>query len=158
WVDELVRQRCGTRPPPAVVLQAENLKYRLRAFAAWHARQRREGWQVARVEWEHRDGQPLEVEGGTLHVTGRIDRIDVHPGTGAWRIIDYKTGEKGKAPQDTHGGHDGKPWTDLQLPLYLHLVAPLLPELRALGARAERPELGYVVLPHVVPPEALFWL
>jgi ATP-dependent helicase/nuclease subunit B len=156
-VDELVAQRCGARPAPAVVLQAENLKYRLRAFAGWHARQLRDGWRVACVEWPNADGQPLETEAGRVLVTGRIDRIDVHPTSGAWRILDYKTGEKGHNPVRTHGGHDGKAWTDLQLPLYRHLVTPLVPELRALGARAERPQLGYVVLPHVAPHEAAFW-
>jgi hypothetical protein len=36
-------------------------------------------------------------------------------------------------------------------------VAPLRPELLALGARNEQPELGFIVLPHAAPPEPAFW-
>ena len=155
-VDALIAERCGSRPTAAVALQAENLKYRLRTFAAWHARRLSEGWLVARTEWQPEGGVPLEVDGGTLRITGRIDRIDVHPASGAWRIVDYKTGDKGDDPLHTHGGH-GKPWKNLQLPLYRQLVAPLRPELLALGARNEQPELGFIVLPHAAPPEPAFW-
>jgi hypothetical protein len=156
-VDALVAAQCGAAPPAAVLLQAENLKYRLAAFARWHARQFHEGWRVARVEWAPEGGVPFDVDGGSLRLTGRIDRIDVHARSGAWRIIDYKTSESGADPGSTHRRRDGT-WTDLQLPLYVELARPLLPELVALGAKAALPQLGYVVLPHVAPPESGFWL
>ena len=36
-------------------------------------------------------------------------------------MIDYKTGEKARTPEKAH--RDGARWTDLQLPLYRHLLA-----------------------------------
>ena len=40
----------------------------------------------------------LDVDGAPMPVRGRIDRLDRHAVTGAWRVIDYKTGEKGDGP------------------------------------------------------------
>jgi hypothetical protein len=70
-------------------------------------------------------------------INGRIDRIDHNPLTGAYRLIDYKTSDKGHPPEEAHWTRyrdsekhvlaesiftmDDKPWRwlDLQLPLYL---------------------------------------
>ena len=42
---------------------------------------------------------PIEAAAGGLPVRGRIDRIDRHRETGAWRVIDYKTGDRVVAPE-----------------------------------------------------------
>jgi hypothetical protein len=88
-----------------------------------------------------------------MHLTGRIDRIDYHPDRREWALFDYKTGDCGEAPEDTHraGRGEKRRWTDLQLPLYRHL----LPEVR--DADGTRPfaqgepggiTLAYLALPH----------
>ena len=143
----------GRRPPPAVRLQQEHLNFRLDALARWQAEQNASGWRIVATEWRPPGGGvPFLVEGGELLLAGRIDRIDVHADSGAWRIIDYKTGDGGESPLRTHGGAKGRPWRDLQLPLYALLVEPLLEELAAGGAAVgEPPALGYVVLPREEP-------
>jgi ATP-dependent helicase/nuclease subunit B len=52
--------------------------------------------------------------------------------------LDYKTGDAPRKPEATHREKDGN-WTDLQLPLYRHLV-------RAIGVDGPI-SLGYIVLP-----------
>jgi hypothetical protein len=61
----------------------------------------------------------------------------VHEGTGAWRILDYKTGAEAQDPAKAHRRKDGE-WKDLQLPLYTLLA-------RELGLGGD-PELGYACL------------
>jgi hypothetical protein len=98
------------------------------------------------------EGVAFEVDGEPVHLTGRIDRIDYHPDRRSWALFDYKTGDRGEAPEDTHraGKKDARYWTDLQLPLYRHL----LPEVY--DAEGQRPcaagepggiELAYIALP-----------
>ena len=70
-----------------------------------------------------------------MRITGKIDRIDRHP-DGRVAILDYKTGEKVQPPRRTHQVREE--WTDLQLPLYRHLV-------RELGL-GDSVELAYVSL------------
>ena len=63
-----------------------------------------------------------------MPIRGKIDRIDQHESTGAWRIIDYKTSEGGASPHKSHHGRERlddpsiTEWLDLQLPLYAHLA------------------------------------
>jgi len=137
---ERVRRRHGRRPPPAVAVQVERLALRLRAFAEWQVRRVGEGWRIAHVEWSPEGGGlPFDVDGETIELRGKIDRIDVHEAAGRWAILDYKTGEAGDDPKRTHGPVGGSRWKDLQLPLYRELVGPL-------GLEGEV-ELGYVNLP-----------
>jgi hypothetical protein len=99
-----------------------------------------------------KEGVPFEVDGEPIRLSGRIDRIDFHPGRREWAIFDYKTADAGDPPEKTHrvGKKDEKVWVDLQLPLYLHLLpalraadgAPLLPHGSAAATR-----LGYILLP-----------
>ena len=139
----------GRDRPPAVGVQREQLRWRLRSFAAWQAARREAGWRIEHVELPV-DAAPLVVDGEAVTaagrpfaVRGRIDRVDVHEATGQRLILDYKTAERDLGPRDTH--HRGrepdapKDWTDLQLPLYRHLAA---------HAGLDRVEdLGYIVLP-----------
>jgi hypothetical protein len=58
-------------------------------------------------------------------------------------VLDYKTGEAGKAPRAQHFRH--KQWIDLQLPLYRHLIASVVGD--------EELHDGYVVLDKSDGPE-----
>lgn len=114
---EQVRSRYGAALRPAVTLQTRHLEQRFDHFAQWQADQRRQGWHILAVEapLEHTlmvDQQPFVIE-------GRVDRIDRHEG-GTHRILDYKTPDVGKSPEQTHQAKspEGPVWTDLQLPLY----------------------------------------
>jgi ATP-dependent helicase/nuclease subunit B len=106
---------------PAVRLQIEQLRLRLRTFAAHQARRVADGWTTVAVECGTPEGGvPLSVAGGEFRVTGRIDRIDYHAATGAWAVLDYKTGERGDDPDTVHRKRGE--WLDLQLPLYRHIL------------------------------------
>lgn len=148
----IAEERLGRSPSPAVALQLDAAEHRLRAFARWQAQWAAKGWSIAEAEWPgdaelaelHRLGFAALGEGAdrTL-LTGRIDRIDTHT-DGRVAILDYKSGEKARSPEQTHGG-PGK-WRGLQLPLYR-----LLAERRIESGRspvAERPETlyGYICL------------
>ncbi len=124
---ELERQvayRFGPGRLPVVTLQAAQLRRRLERFAAWHAGQVLEGWRTDPERVEAKLTAPLEVDGATITVVGRIDRIDVHE-DGRVRVIDYKTSDAAKAPDETHRAkvRGVRQWTDLQLPLYRRLAA-----------------------------------
>src|SRR5690606_33883313 len=69
-----------------------------------------------------------------------------------WALFDYKTGDAGKGPDETHrqGKREPRPWIDLQLPIYRHLL-PHLPAATAHGIAGGALEgelrLGYILLP-----------
>ena len=134
----LVHSRYGRSPPAVIHMQAAAAAKRLAFFATRQAQIRSEGWQIAETE------QILEMHERGMILRGRADRIDHHPATGAWRIIDYKTwdtfGKKDGASRFVSStksdieaaassglqpfDFEGKPhvWTDLQLPLYLLML------------------------------------
>jgi hypothetical protein len=145
----MARERFGAEPLPAVGLQLEQLEYRLRIAAREEAERRAQGWRILEAEWIPRGGS-LEVDGEPMGLTGKVDRIDVHP-DGRWAVLDYKTGEKAELPdraafkeargkQAKEGG--ARRWRDLQLPLYRVLTEHLAD---VHGLRGE-PELGYFLL------------
>ncbi|MHC4948768.1 MAG: PD-(D/E)XK nuclease family protein [Planctomycetota bacterium] len=112
----------GDLPAPAVRIQIARLRRRLSVFAARQAARRRAGWRIERAEHVLPETARLDVPGqADVRVTGKVDRVDRHEETGAWLVIDYKTGEKARTPEKAH--RDGARWTDLQLPLYRHLLA-----------------------------------
>ena len=125
---ELHRQalrQLGQRRRPAVQLQIEQLERRLQAFAVRQAELADLGWEIRFVE-EPDDNKPVGIElgdGRTVHIRGRIDRIDRNRHSGQWRIIDYKTEAKGIPPDAVH--RKKEEWIDLQLPIYRHLARPL---------------------------------
>lgn len=108
----------GSDPLPVVKIQMEQARQRLKAFSVWQTIQVQDGWQIHHVEQNY--GMPF---GRTqkIWVSGRIDRIDQNQLTDEIRIIDYKTSDKGKVPDQVH--RKSKRWVDLQLPLYRHLAA-----------------------------------
>lgn len=142
-LDEAVAQLHGKSPSLAIRIQTEALRQRLR-WAAWiQAEQREAGWQIVDVEY------PVEIELGEFTVTATIDRIDQHEKTGAFRVVDYKTGkadpvrsahikkENTNTERPAHLAADDCPlfltlpgknkletfrWVDLQLALYSQAV------------------------------------
>jgi hypothetical protein len=138
---------------PAVRLQVEQLRARLHRFADWHADWIASGWEVKGVEvGTPKGGVGFEVDGRPLGLRARLDRVDHHPETGRWAVLDYKTSDRGETPERTHrkGRGDDKEWVDLQLPLYRWLLPrvtdddgrPRYPQ--AAGAEVD---VGYVLLP-----------
>ena len=138
-LDDAMRNAFGDDPLPAVRLQAEQARSRLDRFAAWQADWTRQGWRIEHVETAV-DGENawLDIDGEPMYLRGRIDRIDVHDATGQRLLFDYKTGERARKPEATHR-HRQSEWTDLQLPLYRHLV-------KGLGLGDDL-RLGYIMLP-----------
>jgi ATP-dependent helicase/nuclease subunit B len=144
-----VRKRYGAKERrPTVRLQIEQARLRLRSFARKQAECIQEGWQI--VYAERADDRasrlcvPFPVNGESISLVGRIDRIDYHPEKRILRILDYKTADKGLKPEKTHRHQDQ--WIDLQLPLYRHLWQVLkldVPEDCKI-------ELGYFNLPRNV--------
>ncbi len=139
-VQQIAAEKYGPNPAAAIRVQIAGAQDRLAAFAAKQAEHVAEGWITKYHEVEaildiddELAGQPLPIK-----VLGRIDRIDYHPETGRWAIWDYKTSDSGTKPVPNHfNSRTG--WSDLQLPLYRHIV-------RALGIPAE-PTVGYILMP-----------
>jgi hypothetical protein len=163
-LDRRVDYRFGPRAARARVavrVQVEQLRARLRAFAAWHADWIDQGWRVQAVELSTpKDGGiPFEWGGGggTVGLKARIDRVDFHPETGRWAVFDYKTGDRGHDPEKTHrkGSAEAKEWVDLQLPLYHWLLPRLVGSGSPAGAPGDldeapdpdRVEVGFILLP-----------
>jgi len=149
-LDRQVKQRYGRKPPPAVQVQAAQLKARLRAFSQWQARHAGEGWRIMHCEHVLDRTAILHFDDpaqASMPITGTIDRIDRQEQTGEWLIADYKTGDSGRSPYKTHHNSDKLPdpaethWADLQLPLYDYLARQ-----SSLGITGTV-RLGYIVLP-----------
>lgn len=140
----LVAERFGERPLPAVRLQAAVMEERLGPFARWQAARAAEGWRVRMVEVALPGGFEVVAPGAApMGIRGRVDRVDFHAGSRRWRIVDYKTGDAGRTPRETHLVARGKEWADLQLPLYLVGMRETLGNAEP-GSTAE---IGYVRLP-----------
>ena len=116
---------------------------RLDAFARWQAAQTAQGWLIQSDLSERDLEAEMWVDDRPFTLTGRLDRVDYHPGEDRYRIVDYKTGDSGQGPDAKHrGAADGdglRPWTDLQLPLYRTLAG-------ANGVAEDRLEVGYLLL------------
>ncbi|PTY04936.1 hypothetical protein DB347_19785 [Opitutaceae bacterium EW11] len=146
----LAREQLGVVDSFALQVQLESGLARLQAAARVEAEEREQGWRIVDCErkWA------LKLPG--VEIEGRIDRIDRNDRTGAYRLIDYKTQDAGKPPEQAHwtryreedahvlleavfdrGGVPTR-WTDLQLPLYLLALR------HEFGAFASA---GYFVLP-----------
>jgi hypothetical protein len=141
----------GARRLPAVELQAIQLRRRLATFAAWQAEHTEAGWSIWKTEQKAEAVVP-ELD-PSFRIEGRIDRIDRHA-DGRWLLLDYKSGEAGRTPDQQHRGtREGvRCWTNLQLPLYRHLAR------HGLGLEIEAVEVGYVALPRQAPKEGLLQL
>ncbi|HEX2862018.1 MAG TPA: PD-(D/E)XK nuclease family protein [Lacunisphaera sp.] len=132
-VNRRSRDRYGAELTLPLIVQLESARQRLGRASDVLAAQRQAGWVVEHVE------RKFELGLGAVTVSGKIDRIERHENTGAVRVIDYKTSDKGVSPLAAHvrsARRDetapewarlevaGKElvWTDLQLPLYLEAL------------------------------------
>ena len=173
FLDAQRKQEFVYETQAVVSIQCEQLWHRLKAFAAKQAERNRDGWKILCVEKPF--ALPMREDGGQgelldfgdglpMLLKGTIDRIDFHPTAQQWIIWDYKTSDKKKTPEERHHRKTTKAaldtpdvgnWKDLQLPLYLQLVAaarqttePEYAPLRQMlvsGTRA-----GYILLPKKV--------
>jgi hypothetical protein len=126
----------GRDVAPAVLVQVEQLRLRLEVFAQRQAEWAAAGWRIVYAESHGQQEVDFEVDGQTVRLRGRIDRLDAHP-DGRRVVLDYKTSDSAASPDEVHliGGR----WIDLQLPLYRRL-ADALPGAGPL-------QLGFVLLP-----------
>ena len=133
-----VLESFGKSPLPSILVQVEQLRRRLAAFADWQAGWAAKGWRIEHTEISPELGKALlEVDGQPMLLRGRIDRIDVNDALGKRMIFDYKTSDRATKPEQAH--RKSGEWVDLQLPLYRHLVSGL--------GITDPVELAYVVLP-----------
>lgn len=132
-------QRLGAARLPAVHLQIEQLRQRLRAFSQAQAENVELGWETHFIEVpDDNSGGVFDLgDGRLIRLNGRIDRIDYHPDRDCWRILDYKTEARGRSPDEIH--RQKGEWVDLQLPLYRHMARPL--------GVVGRVELAFFLLP-----------
>jgi len=156
-VDRRARDRYGAELTLPLIVQLESARQRLARAAEVQAAQRAAGWVIAHVE------RKFELTLGAVTVSAKIDRVERHAGTGAARVIDYKTSDKAVLPLAAHvrsarrdetapawarftaGGRE-LVWTDLQLPLYLEALA---------GEFGVATGAGYFNLPKAVGETAL---
>jgi len=164
WLEKelhaVVARHYGRHPSPVVRVQTESLRVRVRRFAALQAAERRAGWRIVESEYAVKKAAGFTI--GPLALTGTMDRVEVHEDQGL-RILDYKTFNTAKTPEDTHFGppraDDDFPetcvmrpgrgdssversWIDLQLPLYRRLAAAIWPDHAGKGMAT-----GYILLP-----------
>jgi ATP-dependent helicase/nuclease subunit B len=150
-LDTQARRIHGSPLRPAIQLQVREMKSRLRHLVRWQRTQLQLGWRIRATEW--RTEVPLDVDGQIVTITMRVDRIDFHPEHG-WRIIDYKSSDKGyELKKEVFNGRE---WFDLQLPLYKCLIGqgeaanPSLTDLAA--SPPEKIEVGVLAMPSSTTP------
>ncbi len=137
-LDASVRRLFGPSPSPAVRIQIEAARVRLRGFARVQAEQYKAGWRIVSVERKLESTGERTLDIGPLKLSGKIDRIERNVTSGAWRVLDYKTYAQADSPAKKHLGSrlstewlaaaevdciisnkpTNKRWADLQLPLY----------------------------------------
>lgn len=150
--DREIARRFGATPPLPVLVSREAVKQRLTFAAREQVRLLSEGWEILHCEKKYR------ATLGGMTISGRIDRVDRHAGTGRLRLIDYKTSDRGTGAAEAHLAPareetpeyarvevEGKArrWTDLQLPLYRLLYSTEDPGPAGI-------ELAYFNLPRAV--------
>ena len=138
------RRRFGDQPSRVVQMQIRQAGRRLEAFAAWQAQSASEGWTIQSDLSEKELTAFIVVDGEDFMIRGRLDRVDYHAASNQYRIIDYKTGDAGKGPEEKHRFKDKDEWqwTDLQLPLYRLLLAANNVDV----AQIAPDSMGYVLL------------
>ncbi len=131
-------KRYGKHPNGAVLLQLDAAAVRLRAFAEWQTSEIEAGWIPIYSEYIlDTSCTTFVVDGTTIALAGRIDRIDKHR-DGTIRIVDLKTGNRTPSVW-----HPERGWKDPQLPLYGALLLRH-PEFRDMDANTI--QFGYILL------------
>jgi ATP-dependent helicase/nuclease subunit B len=133
------RARFGSRLALPLVVQLESARQRLGKAAEIEVRERACGWRTLEVE------RKFEIAIAGMTVAGKIDRIDRNLETGRIRVLDYKTTDSARSPEDAHLKRAGRGtegarefaklvqgkmtlvWKDLQLPLYVEALAAEFP-------------------------------
>lgn len=132
--ERAVRRQFGAELSLPLVVQVESARQRLAKAATVQAAERAAGWVITEVE------RKFELPVGDLVVAGKIDRVERNELTGAVRVIDYKTSDTAVTPEAAHWrnlpsgevmpewatlavGKKMRAWTDLQLPIYLEVLA-----------------------------------
>lgn len=141
----------GDNTQAAIAIQVRQAERRLKIVAQRQAERIAQGWRIHAVEdavdeldYNRKTKQPkrptgILLDGQFTGLRGRFDRIDHHPETGRWAILDYKT--HGHPPEKKHlkTAPDGSTqWIDLQLPLYRRFIPDL-----GIPADPGEVELGY---------------
>lgn len=152
-IDQLHRyadEHYGDNTQATIAIQIRQAERRLKTVAERQAERIAQGWRIHAVEASvdekdvDENGKPKKptgiiLDGEFTGLRGRFDRIDHHPGTGQWAILDYKT--HGHVPEKKHlkTGLDGSTkWVDLQLPLYRRFIPDL-----GIEADPKDVQLGY---------------
>lgn len=136
-VVDYFNQQFGTNALPSLELQQQVIEFRLKNFSKWQSKRRKDGWRIDKSEFNIDSLDiKLEHDHGLTTLKGRLDRIDKNENDGTLALIDYKTSNTSKTPNNIH--LKGGEWIDLQLPLYWYI-------LRASGELAPI-ELAYVCL------------
>jgi ATP-dependent exoDNAse (exonuclease V) beta subunit len=139
----IAKERYGSSPAPVIMVQLEQARQRLAAFAKIQAARNAEGWVIHGTEVSIGKDKPcsLDIPGQPpMPLIGRIDRIDYHPQRKEYAIWDYKTGDTGDLPLKAHWAKHG--WKQLQLPLYRHMA-------KSIGIDGSV-SLGYILLPRAI--------
>jgi ATP-dependent helicase/nuclease subunit B len=132
--DRSLRRQFGRELTLPLLVQQESARQRLAKAAEVQAQERAAGWRIVEVE------RKFELPVGDMVIAGKIDRIERHEPSGAWRVLDYKTSDTAVDPAEAHlrglrrdeeppawtrwtGGEKPRVWSDLQLPLYRRVLA-----------------------------------
>jgi hypothetical protein len=140
-----IAQKYSKQPRPVIAIQTERVLKRLEAFAVWQAQWASSGHSIIKTEFCFRDDSIfLDVDGQKILLRGRIDRIDREEKTGRLIVLDYKTSDSAKEPEEIHRKKikGDLVWTDFQLPLYHHILRQ--------SGYSEDIVLGYILLPKKV--------
>lgn len=143
---QLVKQtekRFGQSPSPVMRMQIRQAGRRLEAFSLRQSQSVLAGWMIQDDLSEKELTVSVDVDGLPFTIKGRLDRVDYHAASDRYRIIDYKTGDTAKRPEDKHCPRGpAEKWPELQLPLYRLLLAANGVDISKIAPS----ELGYSLL------------
>ena len=144
-VDELIKQRYPDSVLPAILVQKEIIKQRLKVFADYQATREE---RIIAVEYKFTTPVTLS-DNEEMTLIGKIDRIDQNA-DGAIILLDYKTSKN--KPEADHRNNGA--WINLQLPVYRHLFLEkkeeFLDDMRTRGVSVSEitdVKVGYFNLP-----------
>ncbi|MBR1998995.1 MAG: PD-(D/E)XK nuclease family protein [Lentisphaeria bacterium] len=114
-------KKCGSPLPPAIQVQKE-MSLRRIAHTAKQLFAEKDHFDLLKQEWDLNGGNGIIFH--EMLIKGKIDRIEISKDGTTLRLIDFKTSDKGKTPEETHYKETDARFLDLQLPLY-RLLLPL---------------------------------
>lgn len=103
-LDEHAAKATNDYTSPFVRVQIENLRARLRSFAAWQAKWRESGYRIIEFEQNYnvdvkelRLGQTTDSRIAATKIVGRVDRVDYNENERRFFVFDYKTFDDAKS-------------------------------------------------------------